>query len=46
MSLLAETESIVKQFEFTDNDVNKSVKEFLRQMGMSPIHCCRGSWRV
>ncbi|KAL2268880.1 hypothetical protein VTJ83DRAFT_3726 [Remersonia thermophila] len=30
--LLAETQSIVKQFEFTDDDVNKSVREFLRQM--------------
>ncbi|KAL2262431.1 hypothetical protein VTK26DRAFT_1334 [Humicola hyalothermophila] len=32
MSLEAETKSIVAQFEYTDEDVNKGVKEFLRQM--------------
>lgn len=31
-ALLAETQSIVKQFELNDEHVNKSVKEFLRQM--------------
>ncbi len=33
-ALVAETEAIVKQFEYTDDDVNKGVKEFLRQMSM------------
>jgi hypothetical protein len=33
--LVAETEAIVKQFEYTDEDVNKGVKEFLRQMSTS-----------
>ncbi|GAB1311599.1 glucokinase [Madurella fahalii] len=32
MSLAAEAKSIVAQFEYTDEDVNKGVKEFLRQM--------------
>ncbi|KAK4125231.1 hypothetical protein N657DRAFT_570959 [Parathielavia appendiculata] len=32
MALAAETQSIVNQFEYTDDDVNKGVKEFLRQM--------------
>jgi hypothetical protein len=36
MALEAETKSIVKQFEYTDDDVNKGVKEFLRQMST----CC------
>lgn len=33
MALEAETQAIVEQFEFSDDDVNKAVKEFLRQMG-------------
>jgi hexokinase len=33
MSLEAETKSIVAHFEYTDEDVNKGVLEFLRQMG-------------
>ncbi|TLD22140.1 hypothetical protein PspLS_08174 [Pyricularia sp. CBS 133598] len=32
MPLEAETKRIVDQFEYTDDDVNKGVKEFLRQM--------------
>ncbi|KAL2133362.1 hypothetical protein VTI74DRAFT_2491 [Chaetomium olivicolor] len=32
MTLEQETKAIVAQFEFSDEDVNKSVKEFLRQM--------------
>lgn len=32
MSLEAEAKTIVAQFEYTDEDVNKGVKEFLRQM--------------
>lgn len=36
MSLEAEAKSIVSQFEYTDEDVNKGVKEFLRQMGRHP----------
>ncbi|KAH6630509.1 hypothetical protein B0J18DRAFT_364154 [Chaetomium sp. MPI-SDFR-AT-0129] len=31
MALETETDSIVQQFEYSDNDVNKAVKEFLRQ---------------
>ncbi|KAI3326932.1 glucokinase [Xylariaceae sp. AK1471] len=31
-SLVAETERIVAQFDYTDDDVNKGVQEFLRQM--------------
>lgn len=34
MALEEETQTIVSQFEFSDADVNKAVKEFLRQMGM------------
>ncbi len=33
MALEAETKTIVGQFDYTDDDVNKAVKEFLRQMG-------------
>ncbi|KAK3383536.1 hypothetical protein B0T24DRAFT_688072 [Lasiosphaeria ovina] len=33
MSLEAETKSFVSKFEYSDEDVNKAVKEFLRQMG-------------
>jgi len=33
MALAAETKAIVAQFDYTDEDVNKGVKEFLRQMG-------------
>jgi len=36
MGLEAETKTIVSQFEYTDEDVNKGVKEFLRQMSMRP----------
>jgi hypothetical protein len=32
-SLELEATAIAKQFEFTDDDVNKAVKEFLRQLG-------------
>ncbi|KAK5656349.1 hypothetical protein OQA88_4729 [Cercophora sp. LCS_1] len=32
MGLEAETKTIVSKFEYTDEDVNKGVKEFLRQM--------------
>ena len=35
MALAAETKNVVAQFEYTDEDVNKGVEEFLRQMGMS-----------
>jgi hexokinase len=34
MALAEETKSIVAQFNYTDEDINKGVKEFLRQMGM------------
>ncbi|OIW30863.1 putative glucokinase [Coniochaeta ligniaria NRRL 30616] len=33
MALAAETKAIVGQYDYTDEDVNKGVKEFLRQMG-------------
>jgi hypothetical protein len=33
MALETETQSIVEQFEYSDDDVNKAVKEFLRQAG-------------
>ncbi len=36
MALAAETKRIVSLFEFTDDHVNKAVKEFLSQMGTSP----------
>ncbi|KAK6066521.1 hexokinase [Seiridium cupressi] len=32
MALIEETRRITAQFEYTDNDVNKGVQEFLRQM--------------
>jgi hexokinase len=32
MELAAETKRVVAQFDFTDDDANRSVKEFLRQM--------------
>jgi hexokinase len=34
MTLEAETKSVVAQFEYSDQDVNKGVQEFLRQMSM------------
>jgi hexokinase len=33
MTLEAETTAIVSKFDYSDDDVNKGVKEFLRQMG-------------
>jgi hypothetical protein len=36
MALAAETKRIVSLFDYTDSDVNKAVKEFLRQMGRFP----------
>jgi len=33
MSLATETAAIVAQFDYSDEDVNKGVKEFLRQLG-------------
>lgn len=41
MPLAAETKRIVDQFEYTDDDVNKGVKEFLRQMGTFATLCSR-----
>jgi hypothetical protein len=35
MALQEETANIVNEFNFSDEDVNKSVREFLRQMGES-----------
>lgn len=40
MALEAETKSIVGQFDYKDEDVNKGVKEFLRQMGAWPAVLC------
>jgi hexokinase len=38
-SLVAETKRIVAQFDYTNEDVNKGVQEFLRQMSMiNPTH--------
>lgn len=34
MALAQETNHVVSQFEFTDDDLNRNVQEFLRQMGM------------
>lgn len=33
MALVAESKRVAAQFDYTDEDVNKGVKEFLRQMG-------------
>ncbi|KAK4218991.1 putative glucokinase [Rhypophila decipiens] len=33
MTLEAETKAVVAQFDYTNEDVNKAVKEFIRQMG-------------
>ncbi|KAI0104378.1 putative glucokinase [Daldinia grandis] len=38
MALAQETKRITAQFEYTDEDVNKGVKEFLRQMGEGLEH--------
>lgn len=38
MALADESNRIVEQFDFPDDDLNKSVKEFLRQMGMLLYH--------
>jgi len=35
MALAAETKNVVAGFEYTDEDVNRGVQEFLRQMGRS-----------
>ena len=42
MSLASETKRLVAQFEYTDEDVNIGVKEFLRQIGR-PRHPGRTS---
>lgn len=34
MALAAETKRIVAQFDYSDEDVNKTVKQMLREMGM------------
>lgn len=38
-----ETQAIVEQFKYSDDDVNNGVREFLRQMGMcgagTPMLC-------
>lgn len=33
VSLIQEAKNIAAQFEFTDEDVRKCIKEFLREMG-------------
>ena len=43
MALAAETKAIVAQFDYTDEDVNKGVKEFLRQMGQYELSHVRGA---
>ena len=40
MSLEAETKSVVAQFDFTDEQVNQGVKEFIRQMGTYFFRVC------
>lgn len=35
MALIEETKRLVTQFDYSDEDVNKGVKEFLRQMSKS-----------
>jgi len=35
MALIEETKRLVSQFDYSDEDVNKGVKEFLRQMSKS-----------
>jgi hexokinase len=37
MALAAETKAVVAHFDYTDEDVNKGVKEFLKQMGKHAI---------
>lgn len=37
MGLADETKRVVGEFDLSDNDLNRHVKEFLRQMGMFPI---------
>lgn len=39
MTLQDETNRVVADFDFTDDDVNRHVKEFLKQMGMSFTSC-------
>jgi hexokinase len=34
MALADESNRIVDQFDFSDEELNRNVKEFLRQMGM------------
>jgi hexokinase len=46
MALEDETQSIVEQFEYSDDDVNKAVKEFLRQMGMCSDEDSSCNWPV
>lgn len=45
MALAAETKAIVGQYDYTDEDVNKGVKEFLRQMGECPNPAER-NWKL
>lgn len=40
MTLAEAAQAIVGQFEYSDDDVNRGVKEFLRQMGMSCVLLC------
>lgn len=37
MALAVETRAVVAQYEYTDEDVNKGVKEFIRQLGECPV---------
>lgn len=44
MALADESNRVVQEFDFTNDDLNRHVKEFLRQMGTSlRLHCmnCR-----
>lgn len=48
MALADETNRIVSEFDFTDDDLNRHVNEFLSQMGMSmPLISLRNSsWDI
>lgn len=39
MSLLDEAKRVAAEFEYTDDEVRKSVKHFIYQMSMSPSFC-------
>jgi hexokinase len=38
MSLMQEVKRVAAEFEFTDDDVNRSVKEFIAEMSACPAN--------